>query len=480
MGCLMLRGLSGWLLLLGVIYIPWHDGGVAPLATALLSGLVFFAAMLWLLGHATGGTKPRIPLACLACVGLLLVQGWWMAINTLRRYDPVTHTFFPGEPILSAAPGTWDGPSSQAAALAFSSMLLSVCIACDLCHYPKWRKRFAYGLALNGALIALVGILKAAGADPLIPVLGVRQGTSFASFEYHGNAGAFLNLCLPPAFALFVHMRHRTHHLSWRCLAAVPFLLIAAGAMVNVSRAAQAITVLLTMGLIGWAFSMDRAHPEKTQRRRWTWQWSLPVIAIGLMVVGALATTRNRWAYLPGQLHSKNDRLIMWQVCGYWLSDAGLMGYGPGTYKLIYPTTPQSVMHDLYSRWIVRPYVPGEPVSVWHYVYNDYLQLAFEWGWLGVAVWMVLLMGGMISAVRAMLRPSPVFADQIYGAAATFALVGLCLHSVIDYPLQVICLQFYGGLMLGLGWSSLYWRSETVPHSLFGRLNLDVEAARCN
>ena len=59
-----MRGLAGWLLLLGVIYIPWHDGGVAPLATALLSGLVFVAAMLWLLGHALGGTQPRIPAAC--------------------------------------------------------------------------------------------------------------------------------------------------------------------------------------------------------------------------------------------------------------------------------------------------------------------------------------------------------------------------------------------------------------------------------
>jgi hypothetical protein len=454
---------------------------VAPLATALLSGLVFVAAMLWLLGHALGGTQPRIPAACIASVAVLLVQGWWMAINTLHRYDPVTHTFFPGQPIWSAAPGTWDGPASQVAALAFSSMLLSICIACDLCFYPKWRKRFTYGLALNGALIAVVGILKSAGADPLIPVLGVRQGTSFANFEYHGNAGTFLNLCLPAAFALFVHMRHRTHRLSWRILAALPFGLIAAGAVVNVSRAAQAITVLLTIGLFGWAFRIDHAGlADKGPRHRWTWQWSLPVLVIALLAVGAMTTTRGRWAYLPGQLQSKNDRLVMWQVCGYWLADAGPLGYGPGTYKLIYPTTPQSVMHDLYSRWIVRPYVPGEPVSVWHYVYNDYLQLAFEWGWLGAVVWMILLMGGLVCSGRAILRRSPVFADQVYGAAAGFALAGLCLHSFVDYPLQVVSLQFYAALLLGLSWSSLYWRSETVPHPLFSRLHVDVEAAKCN
>src|SRR5258706_15799603 len=72
-GCPMLRGLAGWLLLLGVLYIPWHDGGVAPLATGILSALVFLAAMLWLLGHATGETRPRIPYTGLGLVGLLLL-----------------------------------------------------------------------------------------------------------------------------------------------------------------------------------------------------------------------------------------------------------------------------------------------------------------------------------------------------------------------------------------------------------------------
>ncbi|MDB5323389.1 MAG: O-antigen polymerase [Phycisphaerales bacterium] len=471
----MLRGLAGWLLLLGVLYIPWHDGGVAPLSIGILSALVFLASMLWLLGHAFGETRPRIPYVGLACIALLLLQGWWMACNALRRYDPITHSFFPSRGLWRAAPGSWDGRASLAAALAASSMLLTICIVSDLSHYPKWRKRFAYGVALSGALVALVGILKAAGADPLLPALGVRQGTSFASYEYHGNAGTLLNLCLPLAFGLLLHVAHRTHRGSRRVIAAVPLLLIVAGAIVNVSRAAQAITVLLTVGLIAWAFWLGRGRSEQGIIQRWGWQLALAVIAVALMIAGAVATTHSRWSHLPGQMTLKNPRLIMWQVCGYWLADAGPMGYGPGTYKLIYPTTPPSELHELYPRWIVQPHIPGEPVSIWNHVYNDYLQFAFEWGWLGAAVWAILLLGGLVLAVRTARHRSPTFSDATLAGSVVFALAGLYIHAAVDCPLQILSLQFYAGIVLGLGWGSAGWRVEQSQFSV-SRLDTPADA----
>jgi hypothetical protein len=459
----MLRGIAGWLLLIGVVYIPWHDGGVAPLSTGILSAMVFLAAMFWVLGYAPAEVRPRIPYVCLGCVALLLLQGWWMAANAQRRYDPMTHTFFPTPGLWRGAPGSWDGPTSQFSALNFSSMLLALIIACDLSRYPKWRKRFVYTMALSGALVAAVGILKkAGGTDPLVAALGVRQGTLFAGFEYRGNAGSFLNLCLPLAFGLLLHVCHKTHRSSRRILAAVPLLLTMAGAVVNVSRAAQAISVVLTIGLIVGAFWLRRGRSERGAVQQWGWQLALAVLALGLMIAGAVATTRSRWAHLPAQMTAKNDRLLMWQACCYWLGDAGPLGYGPGTYKLIYPTTPPAEMKDLYGRWIVRPHVPGEAVSVWQYVYNDYLQIAFEWGWLGAVVWAVLLFGGLGCAAHAVRHRSPSFADATLAGCVAFSLVGLYLHAVVDYPLQVLSLQFYAGILLGIGWASVGWRYEPV------------------
>jgi O-antigen ligase len=228
------------------------------------------------------------------------------------------------------------------------------------------------------------------------------------------------------------------------------------------------VTVLLTMGLMAWAFwRLPRGEgddegagaPAEKPRRR-AWAVVIAVLVLATMVAGAVATTSSRWAMLPGQMSTTNPRLIMWRVCAYWLGDAGPLGYGPGTYKLLYPTTPRELLHDLYPRWIVHPHTPGGPVSMWGQVHNDYLQLTFEWGWLGGAAWVVLLVGGLATAVRAAGRAEMPFFDATVAACTAFALGGLMLHALVDFPLQVLALQAYAGVYLGLAWGSGRWPAE--------------------
>jgi hypothetical protein len=479
----MLRGIAGWLLLIGVLYIPWHDGGVAPASTPILSGLVLLAVVLWLVGEALERKRPRIPYACFACAVLLLFQGWWMTGNATRRYDAVTHSFFPVDPLWRTLPGSWDATSSQAAVLNAGCMLMAMLIACDLSRYPKWRRRFAVAIVVAGTLIAVAGVLRSSGTDPMVAMLGARHGTSFATFGYHGNAGSYINLCYPLAVALLLAVVQRTR-LRWRrVLAAIPVLLLASGAITNVSRAAQAITVLLTVGLAAWAIWLKRAAPGDAPVTRKAWHIALPVAALIFMVAGVAVTNLNRWSRLPGQLHSKNDRLIMWQVCGYWLGDAGPLGYGPGTYKLIYPTTPVALLRELYPRWIVHTYTPGEPIDVWEYVYNDYLQYAFEWGWIGALLWFVLLFGGVGLAARASLLTSNRFGDRAIAGGVFFALGGILGHALVDYPLEVLSLQFYAGILLGLGWGSRYWGRDAAPEPVVvtvTRVDSALEHAKYN
>jgi len=479
----MLRGISGWLLLIGVAYIPWHDGGVAPQSTFYLSGLVLLALVLWLLGHVAERRRPQIPYACFACAVLLLLQGWWMTGNAIKRYDPLTHTFFSALPVWPTLPGSWDAYTSQTAVLNAGCMLMSMLIACDLSRYPKWRKRFAVGIVGVGALIAAVGMLKSSGSDPVITMLGVRRGTSFATFDYHGNAGSFLNLCYPMAFVVLLAVAQKTRRCSRRVLAAIPVLLLAGGTIINVSRAAQAITVLLTVGMAVWAIWLRRSRAASDEKRIKAWQIAVPVAALVLMVGGGALSNLNRWSRLPGQLHTKNDRLIMWQVCGYWLGDAGPLGYGPGTYRLVYPTTPVALLRELYPRWIVHTYTPGEPIDVWAYVYNDYLQYTFEWGWVGALLWFVLMFGGLGLAGYASVRGSNRFLDRAIAGGIFFALAGLLVHALVDYPLEVLSLQFYAGILLGLGWGSRYWGRETAPEPVVvtvTRVDSALEHAKYN
>jgi hypothetical protein len=260
-------------------------------------------------------------------------------------------------------------------------------------------------------------------------------------------------------------------------------LLLVVGAIINVSRAAQAIMIFLTMGMAVWAIWLQRPRTAEAGPRRWGWQIALPVVVLVLMVAGVAVTNLNRWSRLPGQIHTKNDRLIMWGVCGYWLGDAGPLGYGPGTYKLIYPTTPVALLRELYPRWIVHTYTPGDPVDVWEYVYNDYLQYAFEWGWLGALLWFVLLFGGLGQAGYASVRGSDRFADRALAGGVFFALAGLLVHALVDYPLQLLSLQLYGGILLGLGWGSRYWGREAAPEPVVvtaTRVDSALEHAKYN
>lgn len=459
------------MLLLGVVYVPWHEGGVAPLSTPIFASLVLLAALLWLSGHALHQTRPRMPVLAAFCAALLLLQGWWMVVNARHTFDPVTHQLFPvAAGVLNGAPGSVDGKTSETSALNATAMLLALCVVCDLGRYGKWRKRFIYAIAINGAAVAAAGLYQKVTGENVPSGTGLArlQGVPFGPFDYHGNAGSFLILCLPAAFAVLLNGWQRGSSSTGRLvLRGLPLLLIVAGLIVNNSRAAQTVGVLMTMGLMGWAFwrlrrteGDAREKAEGTSRRGRGWAVALAVVVLGAMVAGAVATTYRKWSMLPGQVSTMNPRLVMWRVCAYWLGDAGLLGYGPGTYKLIYPSTPEPLLHDLYPRWIVHPHTPGMPVSMWSMVHNDYLQLAVEWGWLGGAVWVVLLVGGVVTAVRAARGGGMGFADGTLAGCTAFALGGLMLHATVDFPLQVLALQAYVGVYLGLAWGSGRWPAE--------------------
>ncbi|PYI79258.1 MAG: hypothetical protein DMF05_10370, partial [Verrucomicrobia bacterium] len=88
-------------------------------------------------------------------------------------------------------------------------LLGTILFVCDLSRSSRWLLRLWYVISLIGGSIAFLGLLqKATGAQmifwqpPPPPEYGVT--TFFATYFYHGNAGAFLNLVWPLSAGLVI------------------------------------------------------------------------------------------------------------------------------------------------------------------------------------------------------------------------------------------------------------------------------------
>ncbi len=292
-------------------------------------------------------------------------------------------------PIDQAWPG-WPGSADKAVSLAWmtrATLLLGVLLfVADLCRRPQWFLRLLTGVALTGTSIALLGLLQKGTGAEMIFWGESRYGPPqfFATYFYHANAGAYLNLVLPVVFGLaYRALHHRASPLvrgGWIAAA-----LVTAGAVVsNTSRAAQAIGLLLMLVLIVAALprvrGLDAGRGEDHRRGH-----------------GA-AAGRGHLRHWAGEPFGSSDRALAkhrgkcaqdlrWPAARTALRgvpEAGLLGYGPGTFRTIFPHVARGEGTELREGW--------------RYLHQDYLQTLLEWGWLGGALWAALFFGGAAAA----------------------------------------------------------------------------------
>ncbi len=375
---------------------------------------------------------PAVPGGAAVCVGLLLCLGWASAANPRSRYDAADRRLLPT--VGGAVPGlpaTVDFGVSVEAMVRLTVLAGLFVACCDAVAVdPRSARRLLVGVAVGGAGVAVLGLgVRLGWVPPLAPPEAAGEGYAFGPFAYHANAGAALNLGLAAA-------------LGWAAVApgpgAVAAVLCLGGATVNVSRAAQVLTVA-TVGLMGIAWWRHRRPgPLKPT-------WPLVVGVIAVIAVAGVGGGRawHRWGTVGTQLRADSARPTLWRICLGLARSAGPFGTGPGTFKVLLPMAPG--LAPLYDRYIVTWYVPGEPVSMWSNAHQDPLQTAIEWGWVGGVPWAVLLVGGLIRR-----RPA---ADPWPATTARVALGVVCLHALLDFPLQVFCIQIQAAALLGILWS---------------------------
>jgi O-antigen ligase len=459
------RSAGGWLLAAAMVYAPWAYGCFPPGAQQVLAGLLLAAFAFWCVGCAREGHRPRVPRPLAWPVVVLLALGWGMAINARSVYDATTHTIQPTPRLIAGLPGSADAFSSFEYLLPLTAACLAGVMAGDLSVLPVWRRRFVASICAVGGSIAVFGLLHKLGLVPALALNAAYPSSVFATFKYHGAAGAFLNLCLPLAIAAVFsagYVRSVRGALLTTALAA-----LVAAPFVNVSKAGAAIAVLLlaAAAVVGWAWRHVGPAPSASRGKLlWSLAGTTVIASVGFSALSMNNDTLwHRFAAFAGTVQGGNGRLVLWGICLPMAADAGPFGEGAGTFKVLMPTSPH-FDRRLYGKWIVTAHEPGREVSIWSHADNDYLQAVIEWGWIGAATWGVLFAGAARSLVCGLRRATD-RRDRALLLSVGGAVTGLLLHAVVDCPLQLASIQLFVAVYVGLCFASPRWAAAAPIES---------------
>jgi len=443
---------SRWIFFAALAYAPWDYGGTTPASIRTINWLLLAAFILWMLELLISRRRPRFPRFLLFLTGALLGIGAWMAVNAKSIYDSDFYVFVPLRNFAPHLAGSVDYAISAAWMLRGALLLFVISFVVDLSQSNRWLLRLWYTIGLVAGSIAFLGLLqKATGAHMIFwqtaPVWGAT--TFFATYYYHGNAGAFLNLVWPLTAGLAIRAFTARCHPAMRAMWLSVFVLTVAGVLANTSRVAQLIAFLLLIAIC------LRFGPALL-RQLWYMQKGVALagaIAILLALIALAQATHleqplNRWQSL-GERIPNDARWQAARVAAGALSDIGFFGFGPATFRVVFPS---------YNGVPIQR-VPG----TWRFLHEDYLQTALEWGWLGGTLWALLFFGGIAVGIRSYKQYAAsewTPRRRLLQPFVIIALIGVALHAVVDFPLQIASIQLYVATYLGLCWGSISWNQR--------------------
>lgn len=445
-----LRDLARWVFLGTLVVAPWLYGGTTAWSIELINWLLGVALILWIASLLIDRRWPSIPRGLAIIAALILLQGWWMVANGHAVYDDTFQLFAPIHSIWPTGVGSADYALSFAWMLRATVLLGVCCLSAEMCQRPVWLLRLWYALAISGGAIAVEGILqKATGAKMIFwqPPVYPPMENFFATFFYHANAGAFLNLVLPVVAGLALWTVARQARPIVRTLWATTLLLVVIAVLSNTSKMAQAVGLLIAVVLGGAVLRPAARTVARMEKRQ---------LLIGLFVVALAAVAiaqavhldkpLERWQQFTKQL-PVDERWAANLTALHAVGDAALFGFGPGTFRAIFPHYQAASASSAHG--------------FWRFLHDDYLQTLLEWGWLGSAVIAALFFGGIGVAVRNYLkRRDWATRQRILLPCVVLALVGVALHAVVDFPVQILSIQLLVATYLGVCWGSGGWGNE--------------------
>jgi hypothetical protein len=462
---IIFRKASRWIFFAALVYAPWAYGATTS-ATINITNLVLLVALvLWGAELLTARRRPNLPPFLLILTGGLVCIGGWMALNAKSIYDSEFSLFVCLRNFAPFLTGSVDYANSTAWMLRGALLLGTILFVSDLSQSSRWLLRLLYVIGLVGGSIAFLGLLqKATGAQmifwqpPPPPEYGVT--TFFATYFYHGNAGAFLNLVWPVSAGLVIRAFTIRGQPGMRALWTIVLLVTIAGVAANTSRMAQVVAVVLLV-VIGVHFGpgMLRRLPGVQKSVAVAGALAIILALIALAQAAHLEQSLNRWQSV-GEGIPTDARWQASRVALAALPQVGFFGFGPGTFRVVFPGYNIGSDHA----------VPGS----WRFLHEDYLQTILEWGWLGSSLWALLFFGGIVVGISSYNRYALrnwMPRRRVMQPVAMIALAGVALHALVDFPFQIESIQLYVATYLGVCWGSSLWydksevtcrRSETM------------------
>src|SRR6266568_1453934 len=444
------RDAARWVFCAALVYAPWAYGGTTSASIQIINWLLLAAFILWVIELLISGRRPTFPRLLLFLTCALAGMGGWMALNAKSIYDSDFYAFVPLWNLAPQLAGSVDYATSAAWMTRCTLLLCAVLFVADLSQSNRWLLRLWYVIGLVAGSIAFLGLLqKATGARMILwqkaPPWGAT--TFFATYYYHANAGAFLNLVWPLTAGLAIRTFATRGYPVLRAMWVSVFIVTVAAVLANTSRMAQLIALLL---LIAICLQFGRALLRKLSRTRKGVVFA-GAIAILLTLVALAQATHldqplNRWQTLSQNV-PKDARWTAARVAISALPDIGLFGFGPGTFRVVFPSY-NSVSINQVS-------------GTWRFLHEDYLQTALEWGWVGSTLWALLFFGGIAVGIRNYKKYAArdwTPRRRLLQPLVVVALAGVTLHALVDFPLQIASIQLYVATYLGLCWGSSFWK----------------------
>jgi hypothetical protein len=448
------RSTARWIFFAALIYAPWAYGATTSASIQITNCILLAALVFWAVELFVGRRTPRFPRLLLFLTGALICVGGWMAFNAKSVYDSDFFVFAPLHNIALPLAGSVDYAISAAWMIRGALLLGTILFVADLSQSNRWLLRLWYVISLVGGSIAFLGLLQKATGTQMIfwqppPPEEVRVTTFFATYYYHGNAGAFLNLVWPLSAGLVIRAFASGSHPWMRAMWTSVFLLTIAAVLANTSRMAQLVALLLLVAIclqFGPLLLRKLSGGHKSVALA-------GALAIGLALIAFARASHfeqplNRWQ--SASEHIPND--ARWQasrVAVRALPDAGLFGFGPGTFRVVFP---------MYNR------SGSDQVSgTWRFLHEDYLQTVLEWGWVGAILWVLLFFGGITVGIRSYkehARSEWTPRKRVLQPLVIIALIGVALHALVDFPIQIESIQLYVATYLGLCWGSSLWHER--------------------
>jgi|GEM_PF-396455 len=447
---------SGWALAFVIVLAPWLYGGTRLRALAFITLLLLLVTGLWFVSALFSRNELCFPKTVAIPVGLLLTLGWWMALNAHFVYDPEYSIFSDAPSLIKALPGSVDRQTSIEMMLRITGLLGVILMVAHLSQSKAWRLRLWWAISIAGVSIITLGLIQKMANAPMIFWETGRAGHYFfATYLYHGNAGAFINLVLPLIIGLTIQAFYKNQKSAMAIMAPVSVVCIA-GAFSHASKAGMAISILLLLVLLAWQIIVFVKNRNSFRNKAASvFSFSIVVGAV-LLVITAVG-----WHFAAQRWHlfdvSLQARQFTYDLCNRIIPDAGAFGFGPGTF---------SIMFDRYAL------AENPRMQVFYrYAHQDYQQALIEWGWVGALILGILFFGALfIAATRFFASKSRLrSADKILLFSTCLALLGVGLHAAVDFPLQIISLQLLAAVYVGLSWGSLSWQPVKVAGSRIKR-----------